>query len=90
MRTALRGVDAVFHFAAYQDYLPDFSRFFDVNSRGTALLYELIVQEKLEIRKVVIASSQAVYGEGAHRCPVHGVRHPGQRSAAQLEAGVGS
>lgn len=82
---ALEGIEAVFHFAAYQDYLPDFSRFFLTNSVGTALLYELIVTERLPIRKVVVASSQAVYGEGAHSCPVHGVQYPDQRSPEQLE-----
>lgn len=82
---ALEGVEAVFHFAAYQDYLTDFSRFFHTNSVGTALLYELIVTERLPIRKVVVASSQAVYGEGAHVCPVHGTQFPDQRPAEQLE-----
>ena len=41
----LRRVDAVYHFAAYQDYLPDFSRFSDVNVVSTALIYEIIVAE---------------------------------------------
>ena len=40
MLRALHGVDVVFHLAAYQDYLTDFSRFFDVNATGTALLLD--------------------------------------------------
>src|SRR5215470_13607341 len=55
----LRRVDAVYHFAAYQDYLPDFSRFSDVNVVSTALLYEIIVAERLDLARVVVASSQA-------------------------------
>ena len=66
LQRCLRGVDAVFHFAAYQDYLPDFSTFFHVNAVGTALLYEIIVEEKLPIRKIVVATSQAVAGEGLY------------------------
>ncbi len=66
---ALVGIDAVYHFAAYQDYLPDFSKFFHVNSVGTSLLYEVAVERKLPLQKVVVASSQAVYGEGRHNCP---------------------
>ena len=50
------GVDVVYHFAAFQDYLPIFSRFFDVNVTATALIYELIVRESLPIRKVVVAT----------------------------------
>ena len=68
LRGALDGVDVVFHLAAYQDYLTDFSTFFDVNVTSTALLYELIVNERLPVQKVVVASSQAVYGEGAYTC----------------------
>lgn len=81
---ALRGAGSVVHLAAYQDYLPDFSTFFDVNTVGTALLYEVCVAERLPVRKVVVASSQAVYGEGAHRCREHGVLHPGLRPDEQL------
>jgi dTDP-L-rhamnose 4-epimerase len=86
-RQALVGADAVFHFAAYQDYLTDFSRFFLVNSAGTALLYEIIVNERLPIQKVIVGCSQAVYGEGKYWCPAHGVQYPDQRATAQLEGG---
>jgi dTDP-L-rhamnose 4-epimerase len=85
MRQCLEGVQAVFHFAAHQDYLPVFSRFFLVNSVGTAMLYELIVNSRLPVERVIIASSQAVYGEGKYRCRVHGVKYPAQRLPAQLE-----
>jgi dTDP-L-rhamnose 4-epimerase len=82
---ALAGVDAVVHLAAYQDYLPDFSKFFHVNCAGTALMYEIIVEKSLPIRKIVVGSSQASYGEGKYVCPIHGVIYPGQRSEAQLK-----
>ncbi len=82
---ALQGMDAVFHFAAYQDYLTDFAHFFQTNSVGTALLYELIVNARLPLQKVVVASSQAIYGEGKHRCPTHGTRYPDQRPLDQLQ-----
>lgn len=84
---ALYGVDAVVHLAAYQDYLPDFSTFFSVNSVGTALLYELIVANKLPIKRVVVASSQAVNGEGLYLCDLHGLAGPSSRPVEQLERG---
>ena len=83
----LKGVDVVFHLAAYQDYLTDFSRFFQVNAVGTALLYEVIVERKLDIKRVIIGSSQAVYGEGKYRCPRDGTVYPNLRSLEQLERG---
>src|SRR5713226_2428813 len=73
---ALQDVDLVSHQAAYQDYMPDFSKFLRVNAVGTSLLYELIVQEKLKVKKVIVASSQAVYGEGQYGCSVNGFFQP--------------
>ena len=87
-RLALDGVQAVLHLAAHQDYLPNFSRFFHTNAAGTALLYELLVADPAlarPIKKIVVATSQAVYGEGRYLCPAHGAQFPGQRPLAQLE-----
>lgn len=83
----LRRVDAVYHFAAYQDYLTDFARFTDVNVVSTALLYEIIVAEKLDLARVVVASSQAAMGEGLYRCPQDGEQLPGMRSERALATG---
>jgi len=82
----LRRVDAVYHFAAYQDYLPDFSQFSDVNVVSTALLYEIIVAERLDLARVVVASSQSAMGEGLYRCPVDGERVPDMRPEKALAA----
>ena len=83
----LRRVDAVYHFAAYQDYLPDFSRFFDVNVVSTAMLYEIIVAERLDLARVVVASSQSAMGEGLYRCAADGEQVPGMRPEKALAAG---
>ena len=85
---ALEGVRYVFHLAAYQDYMPDFSTFLAVNAAGAALLYELVVAKSLPIEKIVLASSQSVYGEGSYTCAEHGVFHPGPRPIAQLQRGA--
>lgn len=85
---ALRGCDVVYHFAAFQDYLPTFSRFFDVNVTSTALIYELIVRETLPVKKVIVASSQAALGEGLYHDAAGRPLLPDIRSAAQLERGV--
>ena len=45
LEQAMHGIDAIYHLAAYQDYLPDFSTYFHVNSVSTALIYEIIVKE---------------------------------------------
>ena len=82
----LRRVDAIYHFAAYQDYLPDFARFSDVNVVSTALIYEIIVAERLGIARVVVASSQSTMGEGLYRCAFDGNQLPGMRPVKALES----
>lgn len=85
---ALAGVDVVLHLAAYQDLLPDFSRYVDVNAVGTALLYEVIIGNNLPVRKVVVASSQFTYGEGRYSCPEDGEVFPEGRDPARLARGL--
>jgi dTDP-L-rhamnose 4-epimerase len=86
MANLLRRTDAVYHFAAYQDYLPDFSRFVGVNVLSTALIYEIVVAERLNLQRIVVASSQSAMGEGLYRCPVDGEQLPGMRPESALAA----
>ena len=79
---ALEGIDVVFHQAAYGGYMPDIAKYVQVNSYGTALMLEVIREKNLPIRKIVVASSQAVYSEGAGICPEHGLA--GRRPAARI------
>jgi dTDP-L-rhamnose 4-epimerase len=87
VRSALEGVDIVFHQAAYGGYMPEMAKYVHVNSFGTAQMLEIIRDENLPIEKVVVASSQAVYREGATICDAHGLVFPDARPAVQLAGG---
>ena len=87
VRSALEDVNVVFHQAAYGGYMPDISRYVEVNSLGTAHVLETIRDENLPVVKVIVASSQAVYREGAVACPEHGLVFPDARPVEQLAAG---
>ncbi len=90
MERALEGMDYVFHLAAYQDYLPDFSTFIHTNTESTALIFELAVsdRDRFPLRKIVVASSQSVSGEGKYSCDAEGtVLYPDPRMPAQLQRG---
>ena len=87
MRAALTEIDVVFHEAAYGGYMPQMAKYVLVNSFGTAQMLEIIRDHQLPIRKVLVASSQAVYSEGAANCPEHGHVVPFLRPAEQLRAG---
>ncbi len=87
MRSALDDIDVVWHEAAYGGYMPEMAKYVLVNSFGTAQMLEIIRDHNLPIRKVVVASSQAVYSEGAALCPEHGHVVPQLRPAEQLRSG---
>ena len=84
---ALVDIDVVFHQAAYGGYMPEIAKYVHVNSFGTAQMLEVIREENLPVKKVVVASSQAVYSEGAAHCSSHGLVFPGVRPVTQLAAG---
>src|SRR5215207_7716607 len=82
-------VDAVVHFAAAVSVgqsMYQVDRYVDVNTRGTALLLDILVNAKHHVQKVIVASSIGVYGEGAYQCAVHGMVAPAIRPEAQLAA----
>jgi dTDP-L-rhamnose 4-epimerase len=84
---ALRDVDVVFHQAAYGGYMPEMAKYVHVNSFATAQMLEVIRDENLPVEKVVVASSQAVYREGAAHCEEHGLVFPHTRPTGQLAEG---
>src|SRR5258708_17687167 len=87
VESALDGNDVVFHEAAYGGYMPEISKYVAVNSFGTAQLLEIVREKNLGIRKIIVASSQVVYPEGAGECPEHGLVFPGLRPVDQLRRG---
>jgi dTDP-L-rhamnose 4-epimerase len=84
---ALDGIDVVFHQAAYGGYMPEIAKYVHVNSFGTALMLEVIREKNFPIQKIIVASSQAVYSEGAGNCLEHGLVFPSVRPVEQLRAG---
>jgi dTDP-L-rhamnose 4-epimerase len=87
---ALQGIDVVYHEAALVGVgqsMYEIRRYTDVNVNGTAVLLEAVVNMGQRPRKIIVASSNTIYGEGACRCPEHGLVYPGLRSEAQLAAG---
>ena len=78
---------AVVHFAAAVSVgqsMYQVDRYVDVNTRGTALLLDILVNTKHAVEKVIVASSIGVYGEGAYACAVHGSVAPIIRPEQQL------
>ena len=92
MRHALTDVDSVVHLAAETgtgQSMYEIDRYFSVNVQGTATMLDLLQNEECakSLRTVVVASSRAVYGEGAYRCQAHDMVFPDQRSRALMSRG---
>jgi len=84
---ALNDIDVVFHQAAYGGYMPEIAKYVRVNSFGTAQMLEVIREKNLPIKKIIVASSQAVYSEGAANCRQHRLVFPEVRPIEQLQRG---
>ena len=87
VNAALEGIDVVFHEAAevgVGQSMYEIERYVRANDLGTAVLLEAILSRKSQIKKLVVASSMSIYGEGAYRCETCGIVAPQIRSSAQL------
>src|SRR5947199_1645386 len=84
IENVLQNIDVIFHQAAYGGYMPEMAKYVDVNSLGAAQMLELIREKKLPVKKVIVASSQAGYSEGAGECPKHGLVFPKLRPVEPL------
>ncbi|MET8290349.1 NAD-dependent epimerase/dehydratase family protein [Streptomyces sp. NPDC048448] len=85
---ALPGVDAVCHQAAMVGLGTGFGdavEYVSRNDLGTAVL--LAAMAEAGVRRLVLAGSMVVYGEGRYACEWHGVVRPGPRAVADLDAG---
>jgi dTDP-L-rhamnose 4-epimerase len=87
---ALQGQNVLVHLAAETGTGQSMYRlrhYADVNISATAGLMELLLTGKYAVQGVIVASSRAVYGEGAAQCPEHGAVYPDPRSKEAMETG---
>lgn len=81
-KKALENIDVVVHLAAETgtgQSMYEIEKYTDVNIKGTSIFLDILANEKHSVKKMVVASSRAIYGEGKYRCPEHGNVYPGDR-----------
>jgi len=89
LRTALKGVEVVFHEAAVVGVgqsMYEIEKYVSANSLGTAILLDVIVNDRIPLKKLIVASSMSIYGEGQYACPACGPIAPALRPESQLKA----
>jgi dTDP-L-rhamnose 4-epimerase len=87
LQKALRDAHSVFHFAGavgVGDSMYRIRHYAEANVLGGANLLEILANQKHTIRKVVLASSVTVYGEGKYACPRHGIVLPAVRATEEM------
>jgi dTDP-L-rhamnose 4-epimerase len=92
IKQALLDSEKVVHFAAETgtgQSMYEIERYFSVNVQGTATLLDVLQNDEAgsKINNIVVASSRAIYGEGAYHCHQHGIVYPNQRSYENLSQG---
>lgn len=92
LEPAVREADVVFHLAAMVGVgqsMYQVRRYTDVNAMGMATLLEILAGQRAprRPRKLIVASSMSLYGEGAYACPNHGQVAPRLRAPEQLARG---
>lgn len=89
LRQIVRDVDVIFHLAAavgVGQSMYQIADYIETNTLGTANLLQTILDNKVRLEKLVVASSMSIYGEGEYICEECGEFAPGMRSSQQLQA----
>lgn len=88
LKKALERIEVVYHLAAQVGVgqsMYEIEKYIDHNTRGTAILMEHLVNNRKKVRKVIVASSMSIYGEGAYRCGSCGPAEPVARAEEDLK-----
>lgn len=90
LEQALEDVDYVIHLAAETgtgQSMYEIKRYIDVNIGGTALLLDILTNSKHHVKRVVVAESRAIYGEGKYHCEKCGDVYPTERKDEDMAKG---
>jgi len=79
--------DAIIHLAAETgtgQSMYEIEKYTKVNVGGTAILLDILTNTEANVRKVIVASSRAIYGEGKYFCEEHGIVYPNERKEQDM------
>lgn len=87
---AIDGQDAIIHLAAETgtgQSMYEIQKYIDVNIGGTATMLDILANQPHQIKKIVVAASRAIYGEGKYKCSDHGIVYPTERLDEDMAKG---
>ncbi|WP_151948816.1 NAD-dependent epimerase/dehydratase family protein [Aliarcobacter butzleri] len=89
-KKALDGTDVVVHLAAETgtgQSMYEIEKYTDVNIKGTSIFLDILANEKHSVKKMIVASSRSIYGEGKYDCPKCGIVYPNERKDEDMKNG---
>ena len=88
LKTAIEGIDVISHQASavgVGQSMYEIKSYVDTNTYATAKLLDILVNSEHSVKKLIVASSMSIYGEGSYDCESCGLSHPALRSDGQLK-----
>lgn len=89
-KKALTDIDVVVHLAAETgtgQSMYEIEKYTDVNVKGTSIFLDILANGKHSVKKMIIASSRSIYGEGKYSCDKDGIVYPNERKDADMAKG---
>jgi dTDP-L-rhamnose 4-epimerase len=89
-RKAISSQDVIIHFAAETgtgQSMYEIQKYVDVNINGTAIALDLLANESHSVKKMIIASSRSIYGEGKYKSAEFGIVYPKHRISKFMDNG---
>lgn len=89
-KKGLENIDVVVHLAAETgtgQSMYEIEKYTDVNIKGTSIFLDILANEPHTVKKMIIASSRSIYGEGKYHCDAHGIVYPTERKDCDMASG---
>jgi len=90
VKKAICKQDIIIHLASETgtgQSMTQIERYTNANINGIAVLFDVLINEKQFVKKMILASSRAIYGEGKYECETHGIFYPGARKNEDMLKG---
>lgn len=87
---AIKNQQIIIHLAAETgtgQSMYEIAKYTNVNVLGTSHMLEILANSNHNVKKIIVASSRSIYGEGKYNCEAHGVQYPSKRKEEDMKKG---
>ena len=87
---AIKNQEIIIHLAAETgtgQSMYEVEKYTNVNVIGTSHMLEILANSNHNVKKIIVASSRSIYGEGKYNCKTHGVQYPSKRKEEDMKKG---